>query len=286
MAKIKLVASDLDGTLLTSQKEITKRLKRTLSQIDALGIFFVPATGRSLQALPDCIQKLPSLRYVITSNGAVVYDMANKKKLSENLLAPEAVELVLDAIREEAVILEIICDGQGYIERHIYETIQEYPLTESHIRYLRQTRIPVEDIESFARAHQASIEDINLIICDDALRQTLWDKLKEKNFATITSHSNHNIEITAPTATKAHALQQLCEMLAIDAENVLAMGDGDNDIDMLYWAGESVAVANAPENVKAAANILTESCDEDGAAIVLDRVIAAMVLEQLLKRGE
>lgn len=286
MAKIKLVASDLDGTLLTSQKELTRRLKRTLEQLDALGIPFVPATGRSLHALPDCIERLPSLRYIIASNGAVVYDRLERRTLFSNLLSPDAVEIVLDTVSGQDVILEIICDGQGYIERHIYENIREYPLTESHIRYLRKTRIPVEDIEGFARAHCSGIEDINLIICDAALRQRLWDELKAKNFAAVTSHSDHNIEITSPDATKANALRHLCGQLGIDAENVLAMGDGDNDIDMLYWAGASVAVANAAENVKAAANILTESCDEDGAAIVLDRVIAAMVLEQFLKRGE
>ncbi len=286
MAKIKLVASDLDGTLLTSKKEITRRLNRTLEQIYNLGIYFVPTTGRAFHALPDYIRQLPSFRYVITSNGACVYDAMEKRVLFQNYLSPEAVDITLENIKGMDLILEVIHDGQGYVDKSVFEHIESYSLTESHIAYIRKTRIPVDNIFQEIEAHKASLEMLNLIFRDSALRKKTWDSLKTKANASITSYSEKNIEITSLQATKANALQQLCGMLEIDAENVLAMGDGDNDVDMLYWAGASVAVANAPQHVKNAANILTESCDEDGAAIVLDRVVAASILEQLLKRGE
>lgn len=81
MNKIKLIASDLDGTLLTSQKEITPRLQKALTSIHEMGIFFVPSTGRPFAALPTCVKELPFLKYVITSNGAAVYDAEQKQNL-------------------------------------------------------------------------------------------------------------------------------------------------------------------------------------------------------------
>ncbi len=285
MAKIKLVASDLDGTLLTSQKKITRRLSRALEQLDQLGIYFVPATGRAFQALPDCVRRLPNLHYVITCSGASVYDAVQRRMLFSNPLPPDAIDEILQAVAGTDHILEVMHSGNGYIDKRDWEKIPSYSLTDSHIRDIKTTRIPSDDIMQEIEMHKASIEQMNFIFRDTAHRQQVWATLQGQDYATFTYYSERNIEITGKEATKANALKRLCEMLEIDAENVLALGDGDNDVDMLYWAGASAAVANAPQHVKDAANILTESCDEDGAAIVLDRVIAAMVLEQLLKRS-
>ena len=95
MKNIKLVASDLDGTLLNKNKEITPRLFDALEKLDELGIYFVPSTGRPFGTVPQTIKDLPFLKYVITSNGATIYDAAEKKNIIENYLTPEAVDAVI-----------------------------------------------------------------------------------------------------------------------------------------------------------------------------------------------
>lgn len=106
MKYIKLVASDLDGTLLDKNKEITPRLYHALEQMNEQGIYFVPATGRPFSTVPQAIKALPFLRYVITSNGAAIYDAVEKKAIIENNLSPNAVDAVIPIAKRLPVITE------------------------------------------------------------------------------------------------------------------------------------------------------------------------------------
>ena len=273
MAEIKLVASDLDGTLLTSKKELTERLLEALQKIHEMGIFFVPSTGRAFSALPQCVKELPSLRYVITGNGASVYDAVEQKDLFRNLLSPEAIDVVISLVKGLPVIPEYSVGGQAHIPQEIFNDLTPYGLTESHTGYIRTTRTPVADFWGELERQKENLENINLIFTDLVLRQRVWDELKALGLASVTSYSDKNIEITGLTATKSHALAQLCEVLGITAENILAMGDSDNDLDMLQFAGIGVAMENGQSHIKEAADFITAGCDAFGAAIVLEKLI-------------
>ena len=273
MAEIKLVASDLDGTLLTSKKELTTRLLEALANIHEMGIFFVPSTGRAFSALPQCIKELPSLRYVITGNGASVYDAVEQKDLFQNLLSPEAVESTVALVKGLPMIPEYSVNGQAHIPQEIFDDLSPYGLTESHASYIRTTRIPVADFWGEVEKQKQHLENINLIFTDLQLRQQVWNDLKAMGSASITSYSPKNIEITGLTATKSHALSQLCDILGITSENILAMGDSDNDLDMIQFAGIGIAMENGEAHIKEAADFITAGCDAFGAAIVLEKLI-------------
>ena len=106
MKYIKLVASDLDGTLLDKNKEITPRLYHALEQMNEQGIYFVPATGRPFSTVPQAIKALPFLRYVITSNGAAIYDAVEKKAIIEN----NPVSYThLDVYKRQALSMQCVC---------------------------------------------------------------------------------------------------------------------------------------------------------------------------------
>lgn len=274
MKQIKLIASDLDGTLLTSKKEITPRLYRALETLHHRGVVFVPATGRPFTSLPADVRQLPFLRYTITSNGAAVYDAQKKKPVVQNFLTPEAVEITLSVAKKLPVLMEFFKDGKAYIAKEVFDDLSPYGLTESHIRYIRTTRSPVADFFGELERNAAVLENINLVFSDLTLRKEVWAELSAKNHASVTASSPKNIEITSKAATKAHALEGLCDLLGIEQESVLAMGDSDNDLPMLRFAGVGVAMENGEEHIKQAADIIAPDCDAFGAAEILEQLIA------------
>ena len=273
MKHIKLVASDLDGTLLNKNKEITPRLFNALEKLDELGIYFVPSTGRPFGTVPQAIKELPFLKYVITSNGATIYDATEKKNIIENYLTPEAVDAVIEIAKELPVITEYFIEGKAYIAKKIYDDLTPFDLTESHVTYIKNSRTPVEDFWDEMKRNHTVLENINLVFADMELRKETWNRLKALGLASVTAATTKNIEITSLYATKAKALEKLCEVLGFTRENVLAMGDGDNDMPMIQFAGIGVAMTNGEEHIKQAADIIADDCNDFGAAKILEQII-------------
>ena len=273
MKNIRLVASDLDGTLLNKNKEITPRLFEALEKLDELGIYFVPSTGRPFGTVPKAIKELPFLKYVITSNGATIYDATEQKNIIENYLTPEAVDAVIEVAKELPIITEYFIEGKAFIAKAVYDDLSPFDLTESHEFYIKNSRTPVEDFWNEMKRNNAVLENINLVFKDMELRKEVWDKLKTLGLASVTAATTKNIEITSLYATKAQALEKLCEVLGFCRENVLAMGDGDNDMPMIQFAGIGVAMANGEEHIKQAADIIADDCNDFGAAKILEQII-------------
>jgi Cof subfamily protein (haloacid dehalogenase superfamily) len=273
MKNIRLVASDLDGTLLNKNKEITPRLFEALEKLDELGIYFVPSTGRPFGTVPKAIKELPFLKYVITSNGATIYDATEQKNIIENYLTPEAVDAVIEVAKELPIITEYFIEGKAYIAKAVYDDLSPLDLTESHEFYIKNSRTPVEDFWNEMKRNNTVLENINLVFKDMELRKEVWDKLKALGLASVTAATTKNIEITSLYATKARALEKLCEVLGFSRENVLAMGDGDNDMPMIQFAGIGVAMANGEEHIKQAADIIADDCNDFGAAKILEQII-------------
>lgn len=105
------------------------------------------------------------------------------------------------------------------------------------------------------------------------LRKQVWAELRALGLCSVTASTPENIEITSPLATKAKALETLCALLGIEAEHVLAMGDSDNDLPMLEFAGIGVAMANGEAHIKAAADMIAEDCNHFGAAKILEQLL-------------
>ena len=273
MKNIKLVASDLDGTLLNKNKEITPRLCAALKKLDELGIYFVPSTGRPFGTVPQAIKELPFLKYVITSNGATIYDAVEQKNIIENYLTPEAVDAVIEIARELPVITEYFIEGKAYIAKKVYDDLSPFNLTESHVTYIKNSRTPVEDFWNEMKRNNTVLENINLVFADMELRKETWNRLKALGLASVTAATTKNIEITSLYATKAKALEKLCEVLGFTRENVLAMGDGDNDMPMIQFAGIGIAMENGEEHIKQAADIIADDCNDFGAAKILEQII-------------
>ena len=249
--KIKLIASDLDGTLLTDQKTLSPETVKTLRWAADKGIYLVPVTGRSYTAVPDFIKEFPGVEYVITSNGGAVYSAASGERIYQRLLEPESVEAAFKAPRPDNMAVEIFIEGRPYSEMSYVNDPKAYGATEYGAEYVRRTRTPVEDLESFAMENRDRLDSMAFVCADPAEREEF--RLYLRNHVPdiyVTSSVSHLLEIGHKDAGKGNTLRYLMDYLGVDREETMAVGDGDNDISMLRAVRHGVAVKERNESLQ------------------------------------
>lgn len=272
-SNIKLIATDLDGTLLNSQKQLTKPLINAICKLQNKGIVFVPTTGRVLSSVPDAVKEIESLKYIITSNGAAINNLHTGEEIAS---CPIPENTLMQTIKKAAflpIMIEIFYKGKAYTEKKYIDNLNNYGVVGWHVDYVLSTRTPINNTMEFAKENATQIENINLIFADQNLRLNFKQYLEEKDFATVTSSSPNNLEITNKLATKGNALKTLCTKLNILPSQVAAFGDSSNDYDMLKFAGLSIAMENGEEHIKKIAHHVTSSCDENGVLSAIERFI-------------
>ena len=160
---IKLIASDLDGTLLTDKKELSPGTRKALDMAAAQGIYIVPATGRSFESVPEMIREYPGVKYLITANGGAVYSAEAEKRIYQCLLSPESVDAAIAVRQREKIVMEAVIDGIPYAEEEYVKDPIRYLATEYGAKYIRATRRPVKDILQFAAEHKAELDSISFV---------------------------------------------------------------------------------------------------------------------------
>ena len=272
--KIKLVALDLDGTLLNSQKNISPRNLAALSRLRQLGILMVPITGRPGQGLPKEVLALPGLRYVASSNGATIRDLAQGEILLKRHLTPEACLTVLAACQHFDMIREVFRDGVGYLSQADYDRLRTAYKDSPLLPYLLDTReILPGTVEEFLRDDPRTVEELFFLTDSTQTKQRLRETLSPLPGISFADPFPNDLEILIGGLDKGTALLHLIEHLGIAPEETLAIGDGGSDLPLLQAAGIGVAMENAVDYVKAHADWISASCDEDGVALALTRFI-------------
>ena len=272
---IKLIALDLDGTTINNDGVISERNRQALQKAHEKGVSIVIATGRPFSALPRDVFEIDAIRYVLTSNGAVITDLQENRVFYENCLAPVAVERAVDILRGKHYIIECFVKGVAYIDGPYYRQVEATGMSFRDVRYILSTRNPVEDIYGFMLEHRTEIENINVNFEDVSEKPAMRETLLAIPEATITSSFPHNLEIGGATTSKADALEQMGRLLGIDKSEMMAMGDSPNDLAMMMAAGLPVAVGNALDEVKAAARYIAPTNHEDGVAFAVEKFVLA-----------
>lgn len=264
---IKLIASDLDGTLLTDKKELSRATREALDMAVGKGIYIVPATGRSFRAVPEIIRKYPGVEYVITANGGAVYSISRNERIYQCLLEEESVTAVLKTEMPANVVMEVFVRGVPYSQESYVMDPEKYGATKYGAQYVRATRVPVKNIEDFAFAHRAELDSMAFTCQDMEVKAALWRRL-EQDIPNIyvTSSVGHLLEIGHRDAGKGNTLLYLLRQLGIAPEETMAFGDADNDSSMLSAVRYGIAVDNGSAACKKAAAFITDSNEEDGVA--------------------
>lgn len=259
---LRVIATDLDGTLLASDRTISERTLAAIAKAEDAGVTVIFVTGRPLRWARQVFEHVGPHGVAIIANGALVWDVVADQALEINGIAPDvglpALAELRRAIPGTAYALETLAGIR--LEPHFME---RYPIPSA------STRGPVEelfDCEAFKIL--ARHEDLEAADFWDQARAAIGDRLE------ITwSSQGALLEMSAFGVTKASTLARWCESHGIGQADVVAFGDMPNDLDMLRWAGTSYAVANAHPSVIEAASHLTASNDDDGVAQVIEGLI-------------
>ncbi|MFG3422257.1 HAD family hydrolase [Micromonospora sp. NPDC048063] len=261
----RLIATDIDGTLLRDDRTLSPHTADVLARISARGTPVVLVTGRPIRWLKLVYDQLAEPLPAICANGAVVYDSAADEVLRADPLAPELLAEVARRLRAEvpdiSFAVEIVDSRQMRHEAH-------YPLRwDADHEAIRAVETPEELLSAPAVKLLARAADQD----PDAFVALVAGALEGLAEATHSSYSGL-VEISAAGVTKAAGLAWYCARLGIDARDVLAFGDMPNDVPMLTWAGRGVAVANAHRAVLAVADEVTSANSADGVAAYLEKV--------------
>ncbi|MBR1757433.1 MAG: HAD family phosphatase [Lachnospiraceae bacterium] len=274
MHNIKLIAFDLDGTLLTSDKRLTEENAAALQKAAEAGIEIVPATGRFYKGMPEIIRNLPYVRYVITINGAQVYDVKEDRTVCGSELPWERAVALMERLDTLPVIYDCYQDGWGWMTQALYDQAEEYAANPHSLDMILHLRTPVPDLKECLASRQRGVQKVQAFFQDMDLRAQMLKILPEEfPDMKVTSSIVNNIEVNSQEANKGNALRLLSEHLGIPLSQTMAFGDDLNDIDMLSVAGIGVAMANAYAEVKAVADRLTDDCDHSGVGRAINEIL-------------
>jgi Cof subfamily protein (haloacid dehalogenase superfamily) len=259
---VRLVASDIDGTLIRTDGTLSRR---TIRALDALPVPAVLVTGRPVRWLDQLYDQMTDPIPAVCANGAVVYDPDTDEVLRA---APMDVDLLLDVTKRlrEAVpditLAVEVEDGRSFWHEEAWPLLHQ---TEHHSMRLLSTPEELASapaVKLLARSASSAPDDFYELVS-----RTLGGVAE-------TTHSSSAalVEISATGVTKAAGLAWLCEREGFTADDVVAFGDMPNDVPMLTWAGRAVAMGNAHHAVREVADEVTSTNDEDGVAAYLEKL--------------
>ena len=273
---ISLIALDLDGTLLNSEKALTPRNRSALERAAAAGVEIVPATGRFYRGIPEAVRALPFVRYAITINGAEVRDLAAGEALYSSSIPLDRALALMAGLDALPVIYDCYQDGWGWITEGMQRRAEDYVDYPPSLDMLRRLRTAVPELKAWLRERGRDVQKIQLFTRDRSLRDRELELLRRSwPDLAVTASLPNNIEINSAGANKGDALLALARHLGLPRESTMAFGDGLNDLTMLRAAGLGVAMGNAHPELKAAADRITLDCDSDGVAAAVEALLDA-----------
>ena len=276
MKDIRLIALDLDGTLLDGEKRLSSRNRRAQECCIRHGIHIVPATGRPSAGIPGPIRALSGIRYGILTNGARVEDMVDHIVIGEEMIGWELAHEILSLLSRYPVAYDPYIDGRGKMEARFRDHLDQYGLPPVMQQLVRGTRDEVQDELAYVREKKRPVEKINVFVPDQKLRESLWERLKAYKELMVTSSLPYNLEVNIRSATKGMGLYKLAGYLGLGMEQTMAFGDGSNDVSMIQAAGIGVAMANGIDELKELADHITASNEEDGVAVAIEHFLGPL----------
>lgn len=282
MRNIRLIATDLDGTLLTTDKRLTPGNLAALERVAEAGIEIVPATGRIYAGIPEEIRSLSFIRYLILANGANVYDREKDRLLYSAEIPPQtALEVLnwLDGFPE--AIYDCYQDDRGYMTAEMWNRADRYAPGPAYLQMIRTLRKPVPDLKEHIRRSGRPVQKLQAF-CETTAAQALVLEKTAARFPAlaVTSSVARNVEINSGRANKGAALKALCDSLGIETARAMAFGDGSNDLSMIRAAGVGVAMGNSVREVLEAADRIAPANDDDGVGRVIGELLEGRRAEE------
>ena len=276
MNSVKLIALDIDGTLYNKDGVITSYNKEMIRKAVENGITVIISTGRPYIGLPVDEMKELGIQYAITANGSAVYRVPEKELLLDESMDTDLSVRLLRKLYTQSLHIDAFINGDGYTQFSTSELTNLLDIPDSLKKYIQTTRKTITDLAAYIEEHKLCVSKLTLNFAPDADGSyTTREKTKEilDTFPEVTYVSGgfHNLEVTRCGIAKSKGLKFLCDSLHISMEDTMAVGDSENDLDIVKAAGIGVAMGNAQQLLKDSADFISLSNEEDGVAYAIER---------------
>lgn len=276
MKKIRAVLMDMDGTLLgTSQVAVSMKNMAAVQKAIKMGIKVIPCTGRVFDMMPPQLLTQEGLRYFITSHGARVYDRDTGKSIYEDLIPAEEGAQLMEMLEGKGLYNEVAADATIYFEKSVTEPFDMNVVPVHHVWYVRDNcHTAVEKPSAYFRENNVGLEKMNIYGIPAEMQQELYDAITATGFIGHTRPgAGPNLEFLHKGLDKLKAVDVVLKELGISYEETLAIGDSSSDLEIIKACGVGIAMGNAPDNIKAAADDVTDLNTEDGLAKAFEKYL-------------
>ena len=269
MNKYKIIACDLDGTLLNNKSTISRENLAAIKKLLEMDVYFVPCTGRGFSELPKELKDNPDVRYAICSNGAVVYDRQVGNVVT-NCIANSDMKEIMDILYSYDAHFTCRHGGKCYVDKafHGEEFFEFYHICQPHIRVMCDYGVCLDNFKEFCYSAD-EVEAISTIFREVADKTECVKRLRKHEELRIVEIDDYAIEFFNVNAGKGNALKSLVDLLEVDISETIGMGDSENDISIVQAAGLGLAVANADDSLKKVADEVVCSNEEHAVEYVL-----------------
>lgn len=287
----KLITIDLDGTLLNRYGEVTEYTKNIIKQVTQKGILVVLASGRISESVLTIAKEIGANKYYISGNGSVLYDMKKNEILYENYLNKEKVLEIIELCEKNSIYYNIYTES-SVIAKSLNYNVAFYNYENTKKSSDKKTDINiVEDMYSYIKNSNIN-KFLKITICDESkiVFSSIIKKIKniedidvlevshmsQKKIKTGTKEVEVGYfytEVSSKNVDKWFAIEKVMQIENIKKEEVMALGDNNNDIIMIKNAGLGVAMGHSNDEVKKVADYITENNNEDGVAKAIEKYV-------------
>lgn len=276
--KIKLLALDMDGTLFDDNGKISQASIDAMNRAKETGIEVVPASGRDYDGIPWDQLKDVDIDYVVTTNGSAVYEVKTKKCLYEECLDSEKMIPIFEYLLEKEIYINVFVDGVSYTPIQVYPYIDHLEVPNYVIQHIKENRKGIDNLIEYLKNGGAKMQKATLNFQKQENgellnRQTVLEYLEKCPDIQVVNGGFNNLEFTKAGTNKASGLKFLAGHLGMTMSEVMAVGDSENDIEMLREAGLGIAMGNASDEVKKVADDVTLDNEHEGVAAAVEKYI-------------
>lgn len=268
----RLLAMDMDGTVLNSEKVISPRTRRAIERALCAGKEVLFATGRCPSEMGEYMRAFPDMHYALCLSGALVFDLRTGRALNEITISRQQAQQILDASAELDAMVNFYAGSDVFVERRHRGNLDYFNCRCFNDLY-ESCAVWVDDIREVLRTHGDRIYKVNLYCHSAADWNRAGELLSNMPFLNYASGIPNNYEISPMGATKGDGLKMLGDLTGISLSEMIAVGDEGNDLTMIRMAGLGVAMGNAIDEIRSAADAVTADCDHDGVAQVIENYL-------------
>ena len=267
--KYKLLAVDMDGTLLNSDKKISPVTLKKISELSRRGVYVVVSTGRALPEVTFYNDELNFMHYGILISGGMIYDFVNEKPLAVHPVNEELILKLIDAGLDEKAMIHLLTVDKSIAAEKDIVNMKDFHI-EIYQNMFDKICVRCDDFKKYVRENPGVVIKVNLYHRSRESRNRTVERMKNFPLNLVFAEGS-NVEASPKNISKASGLIELCKVLGIGVEQCVAVGDAPNDFEILQTAGIGVAMGNASDEIKKIADYVTDDNNHDGVAKVIEK---------------